>query len=754
MPKNKLLVYFRQIKRQFRLGNLLILVGAGFGFLTLAVAVWSIKQANWINPAPSLITTLALTTMAGIILAMIRIPGKLVIPLALILGGIVTVWQAVQLFTATKEATAFQLWWQTINNSRPSEASIYFAMFLILVTWLIGFISTWFIMRRRNAWIAAILGTVMLFVNLGNLPHENYYFLPLFFAAALVMLGAVYLAKKGEYLIRWADKNARRGIVYFSIAVVCIALVSAGTVYLVPDLEISNFGLKIDTTSINSRSVQELWFNIFASVHSKWTTMKSQQQEKLQFKDPIETGDTVHFVISAGRSDYWRTRRYDVYESWGWTSTIEINQSLRAGEPITYDAITAKSTPMTYSIENRLKTDIVLSAGEVKSADISTKLQTFTETNSFSPDRTLDIAAITSSQLIRPYQRYKVISSAVTATPEELTKAGAKYPLWITNHYLQLPETLPARVRTLSLQITNSASTPYDKAMAIKSYLNKLIYDQNTPAPPAGRDGVDYFLFSSEKGYCTHFASAMTVMLRSVGVPARLCTGYLRGELDKATGNYIIRSRNYHAWVEIYFPGYGWLEFEATPSRPATGVSETANDTDYNYTFSGPEELPFWMDEPTASIDVNLTAPSPYARRSLPWPFIYLFSTGVLLAVAAFTTQEFLGRWANRLKRVKTAAEAYNLMCYLANRGSSGPHDYETPLEFSQRLSRYVPWQDEAINTIAVSYLIVRYSPRKELGELDRIKMQKAWVQLCPSLLRHMLRLRKWYIVRLFWKPS
>ena len=101
---------------------------------------------------------------------------------------------------------------------------------------------------------------------------------------------------------------------------------------------------------------------------------------------------------------------------------------------------------------------------------------------------------------------------------------------------------------------------------AIINYLKDYPYNLKIEAPPANADGVDYFLFTQKTGYCTYFASALAVMLRSVGIPARMVVGFLPGQYDPKAHTYIIRDRDYHAWTEVYFPGYGWITFDPTPN--------------------------------------------------------------------------------------------------------------------------------------------------------------------------------------------
>ena len=128
-----------------------------------------------------------------------------------------------------------------------------------------------------------------------------------------------------------------------------------------------------------------------------------------------------------------------------------------------------------------------------------------------------------------PYTLYSFVSQA---SNNELQEAGDDYPTFITDHYLQLPITLPDRVRDLAERITEGAETPLDKALAVQSYLRSeggFEYSQDIESPPPNADGVDWFLFETKTGYSDYFGSAMTVMLRSVDVPARMAAGYAPG---------------------------------------------------------------------------------------------------------------------------------------------------------------------------------------------------------------------------------
>jgi hypothetical protein len=123
--------------------------------------------------------------------------------------------------------------------------------------------------------------------------------------------------------------------------------------------------------------------------------------------------------------------------------------------------------------------------------------------------------------------------------------------------------------RVYHLEITAGKINAYDKAKAIEAYLrNNYPYDLEVPAPPEDQDVADYFLFDLKKGYCDYYATAMVVLARASGVPARFVSGYSSGSYDAANAEYIVRELNAHSWAEVFFPEIGWVEFEPTASEP------------------------------------------------------------------------------------------------------------------------------------------------------------------------------------------
>jgi protein-glutamine gamma-glutamyltransferase len=163
-----------------------------------------------------------------------------------------------------------------------------------------------------------------------------------------------------------------------------------------------------------------------------------------------------------------------------------------------------------------------------------------------------------------PITSYEADSDISQPSAALLRKAGTDFPAF-TAAYLELPGRLDPRIPKLAAQIAGSASDEYDKAAAIERYLNtRYGYTLQLLRSPVA-DPLANFLFERKQGHCEYFASSMAVMLRTLKIPARVVNGFRSDEFNDITGNYIIRARNAHSWVEAYFPQYGWVTFDPTP---------------------------------------------------------------------------------------------------------------------------------------------------------------------------------------------
>lgn len=172
----------------------------------------------------------------------------------------------------------------------------------------------------------------------------------------------------------------------------------------------------------------------------------------------------------------------------------------------------------------------------------------------------------------RPTNTYWGVANITPPDPAALRASGKDYPARISNRYLQVPD-LDPRIPDLARRVTASAPNAYDKARAVESYLqNNFGYTLDLPATTPA-DPLANFLFERREGHCEYFASAMAIMLRTIGIPTRVATGFRGGEFNDLTGSYIIRGSDAHAWVEVYFPNQGWVTFDPTAASPAPSAS-------------------------------------------------------------------------------------------------------------------------------------------------------------------------------------
>ncbi len=171
----------------------------------------------------------------------------------------------------------------------------------------------------------------------------------------------------------------------------------------------------------------------------------------------------------------------------------------------------------------------------------------------------------------RPTNVYSGMSDVSQPTLQDFERSTGEYPSEV-HRYLQLPEEVDPRISQLAREITAHARNPIEKAAAIQAYLSKFRYTLELPSQRQN-DPLAYFLFERKAGHCEYFASAMAILLREVGVPTRIITGFRGGEWNDLTGNFIVRAKDAHSWVEVYFTGLGWYGFDPTPAGAAAVVT-------------------------------------------------------------------------------------------------------------------------------------------------------------------------------------
>jgi transglutaminase-like putative cysteine protease len=360
-----------------------------------------------------------------------------------------------------------------------------------------------------------------------------------------------------------------------------------------------------------------------------------------------------------------------------------------------------------------------------------------------------------------------VLSSLVSfATDNDLREADGRYSGFIKDHYLQVPPSLPQRVRDLAADLTRGESTPLDKALAVQDYLRggTFEYSQDISKPPKDADGVDYFLFETQEGYSDYYASAMTVMLRTVGVAARLAAGYAPGEPTGPQSRLReIKDSDSHGWTQVYFPGHGWLDFEPTPEWPvpdrsgAEGLTDAAVDPDSGddcvETFGplGDRALEECSDGSIVGDQAIIEEEDmlqPVAARqefdeAANGTSRMFAGIGIgILAALLVLWLALWSAWTRGLSRATPAEKFYTKMSRLGTVAGLGRRPHQTPIEYATTLGASIPAIASHAETTAWAFASGQYAgPPSEAQSPDGVpELEQSWRRVRSGLLGRLLK--------------
>jgi transglutaminase-like putative cysteine protease len=475
--------------------------------------------------------------------------------------------------------TRWQIWLGGVGSAGMVNDALVRNMIWSFVLWCLAAWTGWFV-ARRNAILALLPGILLMALVLSYSEYRIY---------ALWMMVILMLLLMGVWnyknrTVQWEQHRVdyADSILYDNAqAVIFLAFLIGATAFSVPS--ISWRAIRDALQSGNNNKAAEV-LGIRKQMVTKKETISqkpslprehllqggfSQSQELVM---TIRTGEfspvpNPSLAVDAPRH-YWRSTVYDQYQGTGWITSNTTSQNYRANSPL-IPGLLDHYTLLNMEVEierpegKLFWSGILYSTGVPFRADWRLRPQ---------PDLFADQTALLQSDMFIAASgapSYEARSYIPQVTIQQLRTSAGEYPEYIKMRYLQLPYEVPPRVHELAEEITGGISNPYDKARAIESYLrSNYPYDLEIPAPPADRDLTDYFLFDLKRGYCDYYATAMVVLARSAGLPARFVSGYASGSYDALNAQYVVRELNAHSWAEIYFPGIGWIEFEPTAAQP------------------------------------------------------------------------------------------------------------------------------------------------------------------------------------------
>lgn len=622
--------------------------------------------------------------------------------------------------------TRLQTWIQALMAGQGSADLVASALVWSTLLWLVCAWAAWMLRRRASPFFALAPVLLVYALVLAYTGRDAMLMVVPIVALLLLMAGVPHLARQH----RWQSENISAAqdlgfdLAFVAVpAIVGIAFVAAFVPAFSPR-EISRWVSSLTETQAQTSNAFSDSFGLDPAPREQTVfdtvTAPGLPRSHLLGAGPellqrpafsVQTND----ALKQAEPYYWLSTTYDIYTGRGWVTSQLQTLDYSADERAPVESISPYRT-LFQTVRMEEPQRLVYAAGNLVSLDHEYQI-------AWRADRDMFAAQVRSGV-------YRVESRVPIFNAADLRGSETTYPAWIQTQYLALPDSVPPRVLGLARDLTATAPTPYDRALAIETYLRTIPYTLDLDAPPGSRDVVDYFLFDLRRGYCDYYATAMAVLARAAGLPARVAVGYVSGSYDASMGTYNVKEADAHSWTQIYFPRYGWVDFEPTSGRAALGY-----DVPDTFADMAPPSRENEGAAPVSSFRANIES---------RWYVVPAALGVVVLAVALFLAFDLI-----RLRRLPPAAalaQLYQRIFRAAQRlgipvtPSHTPHQVarllQAYLESSARTKQLQPLLREASHTttnIIELYIHITFgaqsSTRAEMRNLVR-RWQRARVAL------------------------
>jgi transglutaminase-like putative cysteine protease len=457
-------------------------------------------------------------------------------------------------------------------TKQPVHDTVLFVVFMALVFWIVGLLAG-YALTRFGSFIGAVVpaGVVMLIVQLYDPGRgSNNTFLVIYFFLSLLLLGRLTFVQKRVF---WKEKRLsllNEAKLDLNITLVLTAFTAVFLAWITPTSVKSFTDVKTAWENFTQplRDWQEDLGNAVAGLEGGAKASPIYFfGDALALGNQAAQGETTYLRVQAPPTDgkgryYWRVRSYNYFLDDQWYAE---NVSSMAFVPD--KVLVSLADPVGQAGEftfTAVAADLAVLVTPARPVWVSHPAKLFFVQ---APQEEMDPIQFLAESPVLLGEPYDVRAKVYDPTIAQLRSAEETYPDWVTAHYLQLPDDLSPEIAALAKQVTAQAETAYDRAEAITAYLrDNITYASTVESPPEGRDPLEWFLLDARSGFCNYYATAEVILLRTLGIPARMAVGFTQGELDEAD-TYVVRQRDAHAWPEVYFPGLGWVEFEPTGSQ-------------------------------------------------------------------------------------------------------------------------------------------------------------------------------------------
>jgi Transglutaminase-like superfamily/TgpA N-terminal domain len=744
-------------------------------FLLAAVVfstIWCVEAAGWVAHLNILSLTTLVGLIGGVVAAKQRRLSRLVVhPVALVVGLLLALWQTAGADYGGNVSALLHSMHQWLMIALAGGSSSDDSIFLFFITalgFLLAYTSAWLVYRTRKPWLMILANAVVLLINLSNIDSGYIVFLVVFLVAAMLLMLRFHLY---ESSVRWKRQGLRSaddlGWEFMQVgALICIGILIFA--WILPS------GYKNDAAA-------QIWSadnNPWVQLQNAWNRLISVSggvnlSNRGNFTDTLVLGgnpnlnnDIVFTVRINGDGQYLESLSYDTYNGRGWTSGPTVGTTVKANT-ISYDGsqdLNAIRQDITVVNPPGEQYPYLLGASQIASANQAAEVLASRATGSaiawlrtngkLTAGSTYTVVSYISGADVKTLRTVPLPVNAPTFIPDparpDLEPPVTYFDPNILKTYSQLPSNLDPNIKNLAEQVTAGAHTMYDKAVALESYFHdNYTYDVHISLPP-GEEGVSWLLFRSQhRAFCNYFATAMAIMARELGIPARVVSGYTSGKFDSKQNEWVIRGSDAHSWVQIYFAGYGWVNFEPSPrfqsftrpiasSQGSPGIIPNGpggSQRDKNNNHLKLPELP-------SSVNTNTAVTAAQQQAQLRQD-VGLALAGLILLILSGAI--FFGIWWRRLYHgYGLPAQIYGRVCTLAKWAGLSIRPSQTPFEYMHTLEEATP--DEAVTLERLGDIYVRdrwadpsstVHPRRT-GEIAQLPGM--WKQLQPRLFLYVLR--------------
>jgi transglutaminase-like putative cysteine protease/predicted transporter len=749
----------------------------------LLVAGARLIATDWVEGLDILPIIVFFGAAAGLALGYSRFSGRIAFLFALVYGIFTVFWRlgASMSHTIPWNERVFSILGRlestitAVVRGQDVNDQILFLTAMAFLFWFLCVHAGYSLFRHGDAWSAILpAGAAMFVIHINDKfwPFRAWY-LGIYLVLSLLLIARVaYLRLR----LKW-QKNHTRTPTYIGLDLSRAALIAVVPLILVawtaPAVAMA-FPSAQDTWQEFSQPVRNRLDHVFASLKATVGIVGDYYSDTLSLGLGNELSDAVVLtvdaptIIPAGVRYYWKARTYDHYSSIGWTSTLDstepispdiFNQTL-ADSPYRWDAtLTFQSVIPLRTLHTVSETYSVSRPGEAIAAVNS--------------DGSVDIEALQADPYLRSGEQYEIKAALTNVSVADLRETTAIYPDWVSQRYLELPDNITERTRELAKNIVEGQSTQYDKVEAITAFLrNNIEYTNRIDNPPNNQERVDWLLFDYRKGFCNYYATAEVVMLRTLGIPARIAVGYAQGERQvkpgegivpqiqrdftegdtqvqtSDTSQYIVRQKDLHAWPEVYFAGIGWVEFEPTASqlplfRPIGDALLNDNSGALDQQSNDPLANDIQSQQDTSNLLPDLPVITPQQRVLQSVLRVgAVIGASALLGLALWGIRRrlppepipvqlesrmrhmgikpprFLVDWARRAA-LPPLTKAYMEINHALRRLGKAPTPADTPSERVTHLEHLLPAASEPATYLLQEYQAQIYSPRQSNGEAN-----------------------------------